>query len=500
MPIAPSTVAAAGAGMLLAYALDARQRIVALRSQLPLISSDAPTAWVHVAYDGSWEGHESGPFEFTQDTFAEVIANFERQLNAVKLDFDHETVFSDGAAPARGWVHRLEVRKGDDDDPYEVSLWALVEFGPEAVSINRDGGYRFCSGVFEFDAVDRVTGDECGCELTSLALTDSPFIDGQRPIQLSRRVSATGGEDMKITKAQIRALNLVKKATLVEVLDQFPEEELTGEQVAQAAEFAAAKDGTLDDKPKMAKGDPEEDGKEEPELKLAEDDDEDDEDKKALAEHEDDEDEKALQDPAADAALAAIAPLLEGTGLDVAGLTAALAENLDAVLSALAGALQEPAADAPLGAQPPGMPGGGGVASLSLRTTQEALGSVTRQRDKLAKKLEGIERKTAEDAVEAYVHTGHILDNARPDMVALYRSNRDGFNRIVASMKPTVSVGEHAGDDPPQESHPAISEADAATPEIKSLRRMLSATKQLTPAQIDNAVRERIASRRETAI
>lgn len=490
MHTAPSTVAAAGAGMLAAYALDAHRRIIALRSQLPLISAEAPVAWVHVAYDGKWEGHAEGPFEFDTKTFDQIVANFERQANAVKLDFDHETCFGEGAAPARGWVHKIELRKGKEKDPYKVSLWALVEFGKEAVAINRDGGYRFCSGVFEFGAVDRVTGEECGCELTSLALTDSPFIDGQRPIQLSRRASATGGEDMKIKKDLIRALNVVKKDTLVEVLDQIEGEEVTAEQLTKAAEFAAAKDGTLEEEtPLQAKEDEEEDEK-----SLADDDEEDDE--KPLA------DDVTLQDPDADAALAALAPLMEVTGLDLAALTAAISEKLDAVAAALGGALAEPAADAPLGAQPPGMPGGGGepASALALSTTQEALGTVTKQRDVLLAKIEEQEVREADEAVNVYVASGYVLDNAKADMVALYRQSRDAFNRIVASMKPTVEVGERTPKPPEQKALPAISEADEKDPEIKSLRRALTATRQLTSAQIDKAIRGKIAARKESRV
>lgn len=491
MQAALPTVETAGAGMLAAYALHATRRIIALRSQLPLINAEAPTAWVHVAYEGEWEGHSEGAFEFTRKVFDQIITNFERQQNAVKLDFDHETVFSDGPTPARGWVHQLELRKRRKA-PYGVSLWALVEFGKEATTINRDGGYRFCSGVFEFDAVDRVTGKECGCEMTSLALTDSPFLDGQSPIKLSRR-AAPGGN-----MADAVALNVVKKASLIEALDQFPEDDLTPEQIEAAARFAAEKDGTAE-KPEEALAD-------EPALAGHEDDEEDEvatsdepaPDAAALAE------DVALQDPDADAALAALAPLMEKTGLDLAALTAAVIENLDAVAAALSGALQEPAADAPLGAQPPGMPGGGGdpagAAALSLRTTQEALGSVTKQRDSLLGKLEAIESKEADEAVETYVQGGYVLDDAKADMVKLYRTNRGGFDKIVACMKPTVETGERTPPPVEQDALPEVTEDDLKDENIKALKRSLEATRTLSKAQIDKAIRGKIAARKQTRV
>src|SRR5690606_15692698 len=167
---------------LAAYMLRAGGPLVCLRSQLPLISEDAPVRWVHVAYEGEWRGHHSGPFRFTRERFEEAIRNFERQRNAVKLDFDHETDYAAPGAsvPARGWVHKLEVR---EDESGVAHLWALTEFGAEAVRKNREGGYRYCSGVFDFNAIDRVSGEPVGLAMLRLALTDDPFIDGQQPIR-----------------------------------------------------------------------------------------------------------------------------------------------------------------------------------------------------------------------------------------------------------------------------------------------------------------------------
>lgn len=301
---------------------------------------------------------------------------------------------------------------------------------------------------------------------------------------------------MKIKKDLIRALNVVKKDTLVEVLDQIEGDEVTAEQLTKAAEFAAAKDGTLEEAP-MADDTALQDEPEEEEEEEVATSDEPAADAAPLA------DELPLQDPDADAALAAIAPLMEKTGLDIVAVAAAISENLDAVAAALGGALQEPAADAPLGAQPPGLPGGGGApgdAALSLSVTQTALGAVTKERDKLLERVEAIEAKEADDAVSTYVESGYVLDNAKADMVALYRSSPDAFNRIVASMKPKVELGERTPAPVEDDPLPAISEEDEKDPVIVSLRRDLKAARTLTPAQIDKAVRGRIAARKETRV
>lgn len=158
---------------------------VMLRSRLPMVAEDAPTSWVEVAWEGEWRGHPSGPFQLTREKFAEIIANFERQANPIPVDFHHDTERQSPGevAPARGWVHDFELRDGANGK----HLWSLVEFGPEAVRFNRSGGFRYCSMAVTFDAKDRVTGEPVGAVMTSLALDDQPFIDGQTPILLSAR-------------------------------------------------------------------------------------------------------------------------------------------------------------------------------------------------------------------------------------------------------------------------------------------------------------------------
>lgn len=303
-----------------------------------------------------------------------------------------------------------------------------------------------------------------------------------------------------ISKTLIHALNVVKKETLVEVLDQIEGDEVTAEQLTKAAEFAAAKDGTLEEEvaeeAPMAEGGPPEE-EEEDETATS------DEPAADAAPLADDATDAALQDPEADAALAALAPLMESTGLDLAGIAAAISENLDAVAAALSGALEEPAADAPLGALPPGMPGPATDLSLSLRTTQTALGTVTKERDELAGQLLALREREADEAVAVYVECGAVLDDAAADLRTLYLSDRKAFGRIAASFKqPVVPTGEqtaseHSGTAPVAEIE--ITAEDEKDEEIVGLRRMLKAVNKDKATQ-DKAVRRVLALRREAAI
>ena len=73
----------------------------------------------------------------------------------------------------------------------ESGLWAHVKFTPRAAELVRAGEYRFCSAVWMFDTIDRVTGEEVLAELHSVALTNTPFIDGLQPIVLGSDDSAS---------------------------------------------------------------------------------------------------------------------------------------------------------------------------------------------------------------------------------------------------------------------------------------------------------------------
>jgi phage I-like protein len=466
---------------------------------MPMVREDAATTWIHVAFEGAWEGHRDGSFEFTRDAFDQICANFEANPNPVPMDYEHSIEYAT-KAPASGWVQKLEVR----DEDGKAHLWAFCELTDTAAEHIRAGEYRYCSGVFDFAAIDLKSGDEIGCTMDSLALVNTPFIRGQRPVSLSRRGSVRRGDD-SMTKDQIRALMAISKESLAAALDQIEGDEITPEQLEAAAQFAAAKDGEMEEPEEapMAEGDPPE---EEEEVEASA---EPSDDAAPLA---DDAADVALQDPDADAALAALAPLMEATGLDLAGLTAALSENLDAVASALSGALQEPAADAPLGALPPGMVGGpasgpsgvGGTSadlSLSLRTTQTALATVTKERDTYASELLALREREADEAVALFVDCGAVLDDAAPDLKKLYLSDKAAFGRLSASFrKPVVPTGEQCGTETANTDAAPISADDEAREDIVALRAMLKRTGRLTKEQMDQAVRKQLALRRETAI
>lgn len=139
---------------------------------------------LHIAMEGSWEGHPQGGFKFTSDVFDEMIANFEEQKNPLPVDYEHGAFPEPGQRAdtrAAGWIQRLEKRQGEAG----YDLWAIVEWTDVAAEMIRAGEYKFCSPAFSMKSIDRSSGDERGPELANVALTNLPFLDGQSPIRLS---------------------------------------------------------------------------------------------------------------------------------------------------------------------------------------------------------------------------------------------------------------------------------------------------------------------------
>lgn len=169
--VSAPTAARRGVGGRLISLRHSPSRLYRFRSVYPLVNQSAKTGWVHAARAGEFKGHPAGAFELTREIFAQMVANFDALENqAIPLTYDHPDYDGKGPVELAGYVHKLEV-KGDD-------LWAFCEFTDKAISLGRDGSYKWASIVAIFDAVDRKSGEEIGAELLELALTSSPFIDG----------------------------------------------------------------------------------------------------------------------------------------------------------------------------------------------------------------------------------------------------------------------------------------------------------------------------------
>jgi phage I-like protein len=146
---------------------------------LMLDSAGAPNApvWVVMAKQGKFLGHSSGPFEMNLQTFQECIRNFKANPEEIPCDFEH---FSEAAAsepsigqvgaPAQGWIKDMKIENG--------LLHGLVEWGDLARQYIREGKYKYVSPSLRLGCKDRVSGQPIGARISSLALTNVPFLAG----------------------------------------------------------------------------------------------------------------------------------------------------------------------------------------------------------------------------------------------------------------------------------------------------------------------------------
>jgi phage I-like protein len=148
---------------------------------------DGPT-WNQINKLGEFKGHAAGHFAITAKTNDEIVRNFEATQNQhVPIDFEHasEMNATDGTipthgAPAQGWIKKLHNRGAE-------GLWGLFDWHELARGYVRSGQYKFLSPAIRFRSRDRVTGDVIGARLTSVALTNNPFLDGLQPLVASDR-------------------------------------------------------------------------------------------------------------------------------------------------------------------------------------------------------------------------------------------------------------------------------------------------------------------------
>ena len=165
----------------------------------PLTAADVGDGpvWIQIAKVGEFRGHPAGPFALTPAVFAEICANFVAvDGGQVAFDFEHASELepTDGSipadgAPAQGWIRQLDNRG-------LAGLWALVEWLEPARSYIRAGKYRHVSPAIRFNARHPETGKPIGARLTSVALTNKPFLRGMVPVMATDKTPAETGDQV----------------------------------------------------------------------------------------------------------------------------------------------------------------------------------------------------------------------------------------------------------------------------------------------------------------
>lgn len=238
-------------------------RQLAASIALPTDPGDA-LAWVQICRAGEYKGYSAGPVVWTDKEFGQIVDNLHRHPAfragadgigvepVVPYDYEHASEapptsgsIPQGGAPACGWVYDLQVRMGADNVP---ELWALSKFLPVALEQIRSGAYRWTSVAVWTDAVDPVSGAELGPTLTSVALTNQPFVQGMAPIAASAKRAgeigspsdqsvSTGGMADPVVPAP-RNAGLRRIAKRLVALRRIKHEDVPEEQIAEETEEA----------------------------------------------------------------------------------------------------------------------------------------------------------------------------------------------------------------------------------------------------------------------
>lgn len=426
-----------GAGM----GARAHGRYVELRAPVRMVSDDAATAWVHLAYEGQWLGHPDGDFEFRQEHFEQILANFAATKNPTPFTYEHGEM-PGMPRPASGWIHQLKVHQCEQ---HGLELWAEVEFTDKAAEMVKAGEYRFCSVVVDFMSEDRETAEERGAELHEVGLTNTPFLDGQHPIQLSRRGAA---------KAKTRSLSMPEIQDLIkEAQDALPDG-ATPEQFLRVFEqvvkkHSAASGGSEGEQPE---------GEEKPmsqsneDTTEASDKPEDDTTTEASAETSeettteapdgtegDGERELAEDDATREMLMQEAMGIAEALGTDLAGLTALLQEQRETIVAALQGAAETDGGEAE-GEPAAAMSAARKVDAAELRALRKRADDKDKELKKLSDKLDAAHAQIGEQQIDALIRDGVFLAEERDELVALRNEAPKAFEKRLERGKKAPAV------------------------------------------------------------
>lgn len=154
-------------------------------------------------------------FSITKTTLSSVVANLRKRRAETVIDYEHASEFPEMAqgqpVPAAGWIKSIEDTPDDDG-----VLYAHAEFTPRAQQMIQSGEYKYLSPVIDWGARDKVTGEAQGATLTSVALTNRPFLESMPALALSDRGwkeinRGDAVEDAAIQKGKVMKLILTDR-------------------------------------------------------------------------------------------------------------------------------------------------------------------------------------------------------------------------------------------------------------------------------------------------
>ncbi len=177
---------------------------------------DTGPKWVMVTREGDFPGYLGGlrPFVFKKADLEQMVANIKANPaftvdaagvgngQVIPWDFNHASEADPvtgelpvTGAPAQGWTMDMEVRDGPDG---KAQLWALTQFIGVALTYVKAGQYLWASVSVAFNAVNAETAQNVGALVTSIALTNTPVVEGMDKLTASNRGTVLPGQIQQI--------------------------------------------------------------------------------------------------------------------------------------------------------------------------------------------------------------------------------------------------------------------------------------------------------------
>jgi len=155
---------------------------------------------IPLAITGRWvRGKQE--FAITLEDLKEIARNFDKRLNReINVDYDHASempeVANGGPIPSAGRIVRLDApeplapddlpgRPGETSRGRRYILWGWYEPTPRARELIQNREYRYISPAIDWGALNKHTGKPQGATLTSVALTNRPFLEELPAIRLA---------------------------------------------------------------------------------------------------------------------------------------------------------------------------------------------------------------------------------------------------------------------------------------------------------------------------
>jgi len=240
--------------------------------------------WVHACNAGEYKGHHSGPFTLDREVFEAFVRNFradpkykrgELEISGetvtvgiapvLQFDYEHasEMMGSEGSIPSQGapapaWVLDVEIRNAEGELP---QLWALADMGDQLRGQLDRREYHSLSIAFTTEGVHWKTGESIGPMLTSIAVTNHPFLRDLESIAATNRArtssapagQSAGGAVQTTQSEAVDSEQTTKGLTMSDALRKrlTPILKITAladdDGVAEAVEDATSKSATLSD-------------------------------------------------------------------------------------------------------------------------------------------------------------------------------------------------------------------------------------------------------------